>query len=80
VFGKELCRDCAEWRSPDHLKASFRKMAIEGKRHANTPVLHQDKAHGIDRRQLVQIWPFEMLPSALKVAPRLRQEAQLSHS
>src|SRR5438445_678530 len=79
VFRKELCRDCAEWRSADHLKTGFRKMPIEGKCHANPPVGHQDKAHRVDRRQLVQIGPVEILPSALEVAPCRRQDSQLSH-
>ena len=67
VFGKLLCRDCAERPSADHLKSGFREVPIEGKRHANTPIGHQDKAHGVDGRELVQIGPFEILPSMLEV-------------
>jgi|SRR5580704_2816692 hypothetical protein len=57
----------SERPSADHLKSGFREVPIEGKRHANTPIGHQDKAHGVDRRELVQIGPFEILPSMLEV-------------
>jgi hypothetical protein len=52
-------------------------MPIKGKRHSNAPVGHEDKADSVDCGELVQIGSFEILPSAIEVAPRRRQEAQL---